>query len=93
MKIGDGTEQGVAQGPLINMKSVEKIECHIAGAGKRGGKIVTGGKRPALGGTLFEPTVLANLKSDAIVAQASTLPCVPSTYRPPSFIAAASRVR
>ena len=59
MKIGDGTEAGVTQGPLINMDAVDKVEKHIADAVKGGAKIVTGGKRHALGGSFFEPTVLA----------------------------------
>lgn len=48
MKIGDGTESGVTQGPLINMKAVDKVERHIADAVKRGAKVVTGGKRSEL---------------------------------------------
>jgi len=72
MKIGDGIESGVMQGPLINMESVEKMERHIADAVKRGAKVVTGGKRHALGGTFFEPTVLADVKSDSLVAQEET---------------------
>ena len=63
MKIGDGTEQGVTQGPLINMDAVDKVEKHIADAVKGGAKIITGGKRHALGGTFFEPTVLANVEA------------------------------
>ena len=53
MKIGDGTEQGVTQGPLINMDAVDKVEKHIADAVKGGAKIITGGKRHALGGSFF----------------------------------------
>src|ERR1700758_2072773 len=64
MKIGDGTEQGVVQGPLINMDAVLKVEKHIADAVKGGAKVITGGKRHALGGSFFEPTVLANVKPD-----------------------------
>ena len=69
MKIGNGTEDGVVQGPLINMEAVDKVEKHIADAVKRGAKVVTGGKRHALGGTFFEPTVLSNVAPDALVAQ------------------------
>ncbi len=81
MKIGDGTEQGVTQGPLINMESVEKVERHIADAVKGGAKVVTGGKRHALGGTFFEPTVLANVKPDAIVAQEETFGPLAPVFR------------
>ena len=61
MKVGDGTEAGVVQGPLINMEAIDKVEKHIADAVKGGAKIVAGGKRHALGGTFFEPTVLSNV--------------------------------
>jgi succinate-semialdehyde dehydrogenase / glutarate-semialdehyde dehydrogenase len=81
MKIGDGTEQGVTQGPLINMESVEKVERHIADAVKGGATVVTGGKRHALGGTFFEPTVLANVKPDAIVAQEETFGPLAPVFR------------
>src|SRR3954471_4263531 len=53
MKIGDGTEAGVTQGPLINLKAVDKVERHIADAVKRGAKVLTGGKRSTLGGLVF----------------------------------------
>jgi succinate-semialdehyde dehydrogenase/glutarate-semialdehyde dehydrogenase len=72
MKIGDGTESGVTQGPLINMKAVDKVERHIADAVKRGAKVVTGGKRSALGRSFFEPTVLADVKPDSLVSQEET---------------------
>jgi succinate-semialdehyde dehydrogenase/glutarate-semialdehyde dehydrogenase len=72
MKVGDGTEQGVTQGPLINMEAVDKVERHIADAVKGGAKIVTGGKRSTLGGTFFEPTVLADVRPDALVAHEET---------------------
>jgi len=72
MKVGDGTEIGVTQGPLINMEAIDKVERHIADAVKRGAKIVTGGKRHALGGSFFEPTVLADVGSDALVAHEET---------------------
>src|SRR6202008_3737759 len=72
MKIGDGTEQGVTQGPLINMEAVDKVEKHIADAVKGGARIVVGGKRHALGRSFFEPTVLVDVKPDALVAQEET---------------------
>ncbi|MGY4399208.1 acyl-CoA reductase-like NAD-dependent aldehyde dehydrogenase [Bradyrhizobium sp. USDA 3315] len=78
MKIGDGSDAGVTQGPLINMGAIDKIERHIADAVKRGAKIVTGGKRHALGRSFFEPTVLANVTSDSLVGQEETFgPLVP----------------
>ena len=61
MKVGPGTEAGVALGPLINAKAVEKVEDHIADATSQGAKVAAGGKRHALGGTFFEPTVLTGV--------------------------------
>ncbi len=70
--VGDGRQGGVTQGPLIDEKAVEKIEQHIADAVAKGGKILTGGKRHALGLTFFEPTVIANATSDMRVASEET---------------------
>ncbi len=81
MKIGDGTEQGVVQGPLINMDAVLKIEKHIEDAVKGGAKIITGGKRHALGGSFFEPTVLANVRPDALVAHEETFGPLAPVFR------------
>ncbi|MGY4353146.1 acyl-CoA reductase-like NAD-dependent aldehyde dehydrogenase [Bradyrhizobium sp. GM7.3] len=72
MKVDEGTEPGVVQGPLINMESVQKVERHIADAVKGGARIVAGGKRHALGGTFFEPTVLADVRPDAVVVHEET---------------------
>jgi len=61
-------EPGVVQGPADRQAAVEKVEEHISDALAKGAKLLTGGKRHALGGTFFEPTVLANVtphESDA----------------------------
>lgn len=63
LKVGNGLEDGTQQGPLIDMKAVEKVEEFIADALKKGGRVVTGGKRHKLGGSYFEPTVIADAKS------------------------------
>src|SRR5215471_12996871 len=68
MKVADGFEPGAVIGPLIDMKAVEKVEAHISDAVKKGAKVVTGGKRSALGGTFFEPTVLTDVTSDEIIS-------------------------
>ena len=81
MKIGDGTEAGVTQGPLINMDAIDKVEKHIADAVKGGAKIVTGGKRHALGGSFFEPTVLSNVAPDALVAHEETFGPLAPVFR------------
>jgi succinate-semialdehyde dehydrogenase/glutarate-semialdehyde dehydrogenase len=72
MKVGNGLENGVTVGPLIDMKAVEKVEEHIADAAAKGGTIVTGGKRHALGGSWFEPTVVMGVTQDAKVATEET---------------------
>ena len=59
LKVGFGLDAGVQQGPLIDGKAVEKVEELIGDATAKGGKVVTGGKRHALGGSFFEPTVIA----------------------------------
>lgn len=81
MNIGDGTEAGVTQGPLINMEAVDKVEKHIADAVEGGVKIMTGGKRHALGGSFFEPTVLANVTPDALVAHEETFGPLAPVFR------------
>ena len=72
LKVGNGMDQGVTQGPLINAAAVEKIEEHIADALAGGAHIVTGGKRHALGGNFFEPTILADVPKTAKVSQEET---------------------
>jgi succinate-semialdehyde dehydrogenase/glutarate-semialdehyde dehydrogenase len=62
LKIGNGLDEGMQQGPLIDGQAVEKVEELIGDATAKGGRIVTGGKRHALGGTFFEPTVIADAK-------------------------------
>ena len=59
LKVGPGVEEGVQQGPLIDLKAVEKVEELIADASAKGGKIVTGGQRHELGGSFFQPTVIS----------------------------------
>ncbi|SPL69499.1 NAD-dependent succinate-semialdehyde dehydrogenase [Acinetobacter stercoris] len=72
LKVAPAFEQGAEQGPLINEKAVEKIQEHIQDAVSKGAKIVLGGKRHALGHTFFEPTVLADVTADMIVAKDET---------------------
>jgi succinate-semialdehyde dehydrogenase/glutarate-semialdehyde dehydrogenase len=72
LKVGNGLEPGVLQGPLINEAAVDKVEDHIRDAVSKGAQILTGGKRHALGQTFFEPTVLANVSRDAKVAEEET---------------------
>ena len=72
MKVGAGTEEGVTTGPLINKAAVEKVEEHVADALKHGAKVVLGGKRHARGGNFYEPTILADVTQDMMVAREET---------------------
>jgi succinate-semialdehyde dehydrogenase/glutarate-semialdehyde dehydrogenase len=81
LKVGNGLEAGVTQGPLIDMKAVEKVEEHIADATKKGAKVVAGGKRHALGGTFFEPTVLADVNPQMAVAREETFGPLAPVFR------------
>jgi succinate-semialdehyde dehydrogenase/glutarate-semialdehyde dehydrogenase len=70
LKVGDGTEQGVTTGPLINKAAIAKVQEHIDDAVKKGAKIVLGGK--PLGGNFFEPTLLRDVTADMAVAREET---------------------
>ncbi len=72
LKVGPGTEPGVEQGPLIDAAALDKVEAHIADAVAQGGQVLTGGKRHALGGTFFEPTVVAGARPGMRVAREET---------------------
>ncbi len=73
MKIGNGFEDGVVQGPLIDEKAVAKVEEHIADALAKGGRMLTGGRRhQGLGGNFFEPTVIADATPAMAVAREET---------------------
>jgi succinate-semialdehyde dehydrogenase/glutarate-semialdehyde dehydrogenase len=72
LKVGNGFEPGVQQGPLIDQAAVEKVEEHIQDAVSKGGRVLLGGKRHALGQTFFQPTVLANVTPQMKVAKEET---------------------
>ncbi len=72
MKVGDGSVEGVRIGPLIDHKAVAKVEEHIADAIAKGARVLTGGKRHALGQSFFEPTVLADVTAAMAVAKEET---------------------
>jgi len=81
LRVGDGLAGATDQGPLIDTKALAKVEEHIADAVSRGAKIVYGGKRHALGGTFFEPTVLTDVKPDMAVAREETFGPVAPLFR------------
>ncbi len=72
LKVGDGLRADTQQGPLIDMNAVLKVEEHIADALAKGGKVIAGGKRHALGGTFFQPTVVADVTPEMAVAKEET---------------------
>ncbi|MGX9712698.1 NAD-dependent succinate-semialdehyde dehydrogenase [Janthinobacterium lividum] len=81
LKLGAGTEAGVTQGPLIDENAVRKIEQHIADALAKGGKLAIGGKRHALGGSFFEPSVVLEANSDMLVATEETFAPLAPLFR------------
>ncbi|NYT25184.1 NADP-dependent succinate-semialdehyde dehydrogenase [Alcaligenaceae bacterium] len=72
MKLGNGMEDGVTLGPLIDMAAVEKVQEHIEDAISKGGRVLTGGKQPALGHSFFEPTIVADVTPQMKVAKEET---------------------
>ncbi|MFN8752817.1 MAG: aldehyde dehydrogenase family protein, partial [Betaproteobacteria bacterium] len=81
LKVGNGQEPGVTTGPLIDEAAVLKVEEHVADALAGGARIVTGGRRHALGGQFFEPTVIAHVKPSMKVAREETFGPVAPVFR------------
>jgi len=82
LKVGDGTEDGVTQGPLINEAGVEKVERLLKDATSKGAKVVTGGKRDALGGgTFFQPTLLLDATTRMACSREEIFGPVAALYR------------
>jgi succinate-semialdehyde dehydrogenase/glutarate-semialdehyde dehydrogenase len=81
LKVGDGMEPGTTIGPLIDANAVEKVEAHIEDAVAKGARVVAGGKRHALGGLFFEPTILADVDSRMRVASEETFGPVAPLFR------------
>ena len=79
LKVGDGREDGVTTGPLINEAAVHKVTEHIDDAVKKGAKLVTGGKK--LNGNFFEPTIIRDVKPDMLVAREETFGPVAPLFR------------
>ncbi|MFW7345777.1 MAG: NAD-dependent succinate-semialdehyde dehydrogenase [Pigmentiphaga sp.] len=81
LRVGNGLEPGVQQGPLIDAAAVEKVEAHIANAVSLGARVLTGGRRHRLGGTFFEPTVLAEATPGMDIAREETFGPVAPLFR------------
>ena len=82
LKVGDGTQPGVEQGPLIDEAAVRKADAHVADAKAKGGRIVLGGSRHAqLGATFFEPTMILDATPDMLCAREETFAPVAPLFR------------
>lgn len=81
LKVGNGMEAGVTQGPLINADAVAKVEEHIADATARGATVLAGGKRHELGKNFFQPTILANVPKEALIFREETFGPVAPLFR------------
>ena len=81
LRVGDGLKGETDQGPLIDAKALAKVEEHVADAVKKGARVAHGGKRHALGGRFYEPTVLVDVKPDMAVAREETFGPVAPLFR------------
>jgi succinate-semialdehyde dehydrogenase / glutarate-semialdehyde dehydrogenase len=81
LRVGDGLKGATDQGPLIDGKALAKVEEHIADAIAKGARVAYGGKRHALGGTFFEPTVVTDVKPGMLVAREETFGPIAPLFR------------
>ena len=72
LKVGAGLDAGVEQGPLIEPAAVDKVERHVEDARAKGAKVPAGGRRHALGGQFYEPTVLSGGTADMVISHEET---------------------
>ncbi|GAB4356030.1 MAG: NADP-dependent succinate-semialdehyde dehydrogenase [Gammaproteobacteria bacterium] len=81
LTVGNGREEGVTQGPLIDARALEKVERLVADAVANGARVVSGGHRHALGGTYYEPTVLVDVTDEMEIAREEIFGPVAPLYR------------
>ncbi|MGH8131711.1 MAG: NAD-dependent succinate-semialdehyde dehydrogenase [Steroidobacteraceae bacterium] len=81
LRVGDGLKGPTDQGPLIDARGLAKVEQHLKDAVAKGAQVVHGGKRHALGGTFFQPTVLTDVTADMLVAREETFGPVAPLFR------------
>ena len=81
MRVGDALQGETEQGPLINAAALAKVESHVGDAIEKGAKVLCGGRRHALGGTFFEPTILTEASNDMLIAQEETFGPVAACFR------------
>ena len=72
IKVGNGMEPGITQGPLIEAAALEKVEKHVADAISKGAKLVTGGKRNIASKNFYEPTILSNINNQMLITYEET---------------------
>ena len=81
LNVGDGTQDGVTTGPLINQAAVAKVKEHVADALAKGAKVLIGGKPHALGGNFYEPTLLRDVTKDMLIQREETFGPVAPLFR------------
>eukprot|EP00850_Spirogloea_muscicola_P007583 SM000038S14396 [mRNA] locus=s38:739367:744180:- [translate_table: standard] len=81
LKVGNGLDEGVTQGPLINEAGIEKVDKHVQDALSKGAKAVVGGKHHSLGGLFYEPTILSNATPDMIICREEVFGPVAPIFR------------
>ena len=81
LRVGDGLAGETEQGPLIDANALAKVEQHVADATSKGARVATGGRRHALGGTFYEPTVLTGVTNKMMVAREETFGPVAACFR------------
>jgi succinate-semialdehyde dehydrogenase/glutarate-semialdehyde dehydrogenase len=81
LRVGNGLDHGITLGPLITPEAVTKVEQHVADAIGKGARLVVGGKRHELGGTYFQPTILADVTTDMLVTREETFGPVAPIYK------------
>ena len=81
LKVGNGMDEGVIVGPLINIQGLEKVEEHVKDALEKGGRLMEGGERHKLGGNFFQPTVIIDATDDMKVAHEETFGPLAACFR------------
>ena len=81
LKVGSGFDAGVQQGPLIDANALKKVEQHITDATKHGARVITGGERHSLGGTFYQPTVLADVTNKMLLTREETFGPVAPVFK------------
>lgn len=81
LKVAEGRVEGAQQGPLITQAALDKVEEHVADALAKGGRLVCGGARHALGGTFYQPTVIADAHEQMLLAREETFGPVAACFR------------